>query len=395
MSGNWSEARRILCVRLDNMGDVLMTTPAIRALKTARPDRHVTLLTSPAGAAIAKMIPEIDAVIVFDAPWMKGTGAADRRTGPQHDDAMQTLLREGAYDAAVIFTVYSQSPLPAAYLCYRAGIPLRLAHCRENPYELLSDWVAETEPAKVIRHEVRRQLDLVASVGCRVDDQRLSFAVRDQDCREVRQMLGARGLDFGRPWVLLHSGATAASRRYPPALFAQAVRWLAQAGCQTVLAGAADEADEVAAIERMADVPTLSVAGRLDLAGLGAAMLLADVVVCNNSGPAHLAAAIGTPLVELYALTNPQHTPWMVRHTLLFEDVPCRFCYKSVCPQGHHDCLRRVDPRRVAEAALALLPFGMRSTLADIAAPQASIPLASRNRSGLLRNKASCVGSAS
>jgi lipopolysaccharide heptosyltransferase II len=394
MNDNWSAARRILCVRLDNMGDVLMTTPAIRALKAGRADRHVTLLASPAGAAIAKMIPDIDAVIAFDAPWMKGTGAA-RKTAPENDEAVQALLREGAYDAAVIFTVYSQSALPAAYFCYQAGIPLRLAHCRENPYALLTDWVVETEPAKEIRHEVRRQLDLVAEVGCRIDDQRMSFAVRDEACCAVRQMLGALGLDFARPWVLLHSGATAASRRYPPALFARAVRLLAEAGCQTVLAGSADEVDDVAAIQRIADVPTLSVAGRLDLAGLGAAMLLADVVVCNNSGPAHLAAAIGTPLVELYALTNPQHTPWMVRHTLLFHDVPCKFCYKSVCPQGHHDCLRRVDPARVAEAVLALLPFSMRWMIADIAAARSPIPVLSESRSAATLDKASCVGSAS
>lgn len=393
MNARWQDARRILCVRLANMGDVLMTTPAIRALKAARPDRHITLLTSPAGAAVAKLIPDVDAVIVFDAPWMKGD--AQRTIAPAADAAVEALLHAGDYDAAVIFTVYSQSALPAAYLCYRAGIPLRLAHCRENPYALLTDWVAESEPGKTIRHEVRRQLDLVATVGCPSDSQRMSFAVHDHACRAVRQMLGELGLDFGRPWVLLHAGASAPSRRYPLPLFAQAVRLLAEAGCQAVLAGSADEVDDVEAIQRMADVPTLSLAGRLDLAGLGAAILLADVVICNNSGPAHLAAAIGTPLVELYALTNPQHTPWMVRHTLLFHDVPCKFCYKSVCPQGHHDCLRRVDPVEVAEAALALLPFGLRWMIGEVAVPRAPVTTLPMKRTVLPRDKASCVGSAS
>lgn len=392
MNACWHAARRILCVRLDSLGDVLMTTPAIRALKAAHPDRHITLLTSPAGEAVAKLVPDVDAVIVFDAPWMKG--GARRDTAPADDEAVQALLRAGNFDAAVIFTVYSQSALPAAYLCYRAGIPLRLAHCRENPHELLTDWVAEREPGRTIRHEVQRQLDLVAAVGCLAEDQRMSFAVRDRACRAVRQMLGELGLDFGRPWVLLHGGASAASRRYPPPLFARVVRLLAEAGCQTVLAGSADEADDVAAIQRMAGVPTLSVAGRLDLAGLGAAILLADVVICNNSGPAHLAAAIGTPLVELYALTDPQHAPWMVRHALLFHDVPCRFCYESVCPQGHHDCLRRVAPARVAQAALALLPFGMRWMIAAIADPPVPVRLRSVSPSAPARDKLSCVGSA-
>jgi ADP-heptose:LPS heptosyltransferase len=82
------------------------------------------------------------------------------------------------------------------------------------------------------------------------------------------------------------------------------------------------------------------------------------VLITNNSGPAHLAAAVATPVVDLYALTNPQHTPWLVPARVLNHDVPCRNCLKSVCPQGHHDCLRRVAPERVADAAMELLGKG-------------------------------------
>jgi lipopolysaccharide heptosyltransferase II len=395
MKDAWATARRILCVRLDNMGDVLMTTPAIRALKAGLKDRHITLLASPAGEAVARMVPDVDAVITFDAPWMKGTGSGERKIGVDRDRAVRALVRAGRFDAAVIFTAYSQSPLPAAYFCYLAGIPLRLAHCRENPYDMLTDWVAETEPAAEIRHEVQRQLDLVAAVGCHTADQRLSFAVRDATCREIRRLLGAQGLDFGRPWVLVHTGATAESRRYPSALFAQAIRLLADAGCQIVLAGTAREIPAVAEIQGLAGVPSLSVAGQLDLAGLGAATLLADVVVSNNSGPAHLAAAIGTPLVDLYALTNPQHTPWMVRHTLLYHEVPCKFCYKSVCPQGHHACLRRVEPSRVAEAVIALLPFGMRALIADTVPARTDVSPLPGGRPRVPFHQAPCAGSGS
>ena len=391
MNAAWSDARRILCVRLDNMGDVLMTTPAIRALKAGRADRHVTLLASPAGASIARMIPDIDAVVVFDAPWMKA-GAAS--AGADQDRALQAMLRAGGYDAAVIFTVYSQSALPAAYACYLAGIPLRLAHCRENPYALLTDWVAESEPQARVRHEVERQLDLVAAVGAHTDDRRLALAVTDTACREMRRRLAGEGIDFARPWVLVHAGATAPSRRYPAGHFAEAIRLLVDAGCQVVLAGAGDEVAEVTTIQRLAGVPTCSLAGRLDLAGLGAAILLADVVLCNNSGPAHMAAAIGTPLVDLYALTNPQHTPWMVRHALLYHDVPCRFCYRSVCPEGHHDCLRRVEPARVADAVLALLPWGVREGVERAPARHAR-PRVHEIRPGVAVDQASCAGSAS
>ncbi|WP_148715393.1 lipopolysaccharide heptosyltransferase II [Chitinolyticbacter meiyuanensis] len=351
MSAAWQAARRVLCVRLDNMGDVLMTTPAIRALKAALPGRHITLLASPSGAALARLVPEIDDVIEFEAPWMKGGTVS-----PAQDERVRAAIAARGFDAVVIFTVYSQNPLPAAYFCYQAGIPLRLAHCRENPYHLLSDWVKEIEPEGGTRHEVQRQLDLVDTVGCRPVARRMSLEVPVEAERRVERLLLAQGYDAERSCVVVHTGATAPSRRYPGDRFAAAIALLVEAGCQVVLTGSAGEVAEVEQIRQRAGVPTLSLAGQVDLAELAAAIKRADVVLSNNSGPAHMAAALDTPLVDLYALTNPQHTPWLVRHVLLYHDVPCKYCYNSVCPQGHHDCLRRVTPQQVADAVLSLLP---------------------------------------
>ena len=107
------------------------------------------------------------------------------------------------------------------------------------------------------------------------------------------------------------------------------------------------------------DAPIVSLAGELGLGELAALIGEAKLVVCNNSAPAHLAAALGTPVACLYALTNPQHTPWRVRSEVLNQDVPCRWCLKSVCPQQHHQCLRGVEPPQVLEAALRLLQGGL------------------------------------
>ncbi|WP_043282354.1 glycosyltransferase family 9 protein, partial [Burkholderia multivorans] len=99
----------------------------------------------------------------------------------------------------------------------------------------------------------------------------------------------------------------------------------------------------------------LPLAGALPLGELGALIETADLLLSNNSGPAHLAAALGTPVVDLYALTNPQHTPWRVPHRVLNVDVPCRNCYRSVCEQPGHPCLRGVRVDDVVDAAHALL----------------------------------------
>jgi hypothetical protein len=97
-------------------------------------------------------------------------------------------------------------------------------------------------------------------------------------------------------------------------------------------------------------MPSRSLAGCLDLVELAALLEAAPLLVANNTGPVHVAAAVGTPVVDIYALTNPQHTPWGVPSRVLFHDVPCRFCYKSRCPLGHHACLRQVSPDAVVEA---------------------------------------------
>jgi ADP-heptose:LPS heptosyltransferase len=242
-------------------------------------------------------------------------------------------------------------------MCRLAGIPLRLAHCRENPYELLTDWVPEPDlQLDHARHEAQRQLDLVASVGWRTRDERLRFALAPGDRAGVEALLAAHGVAPGRPLVAVHVGASAPSRRYPAERFGTAADEIARAsGAAIVFTGSASEQPLVDVARAAMAAPSISLAGRLGLGELGALVARAQVLVTNNSGPAHLAAALGTPVVDLYALTNPQHTPWRVTARVLHHDVPCRNCLKSRCPALHHACLRGVAPQAVAAAALELL----------------------------------------
>ena len=349
----WKDARNILCVRLDAIGDVLMTGPALRALREGHPQRRITLLTSPYGASIARLMPEVDTVLEYAAPWMKAT---PQRSDARHEYRMIGELREHAFDAAIIFTVSTQSPLPAALLCYFAGIPRCLAHCRENPYQLIDYWILDPEAGGSTRHEVQRQLDLVAQIGARAGNTRLALRVPPAARRRALEELGCAGVRDSAPRVVVHPGATAPSRRYPPEHFAAAARTLHEAhGCQIVFTGSAEEIGLIEDIRAAMRVPSVSLAGRLDVAELSAVIAHSDVLVVNNTGPAHMAAALDVPVVDLYAQTNLQHTPWEVEHRLLYHEVPCRGCLKSVCPQGHHDCLRRVAPESVVQAAVELL----------------------------------------
>lgn len=352
MTHLWNQARHLLCVRLDALGDVLMCTPAMRALRAQHPERQLTLLTSPAGAALAPYLDDVDAVIAYEAPWMKSSAAL---LPEQHRDWI-AMLAERRFDAAVIFTCYSQSALPAALLCQLAGIPLRLAYCREKPYQLLSDWIADPEPGAMVRHEVQRQLDLVRHVGAEIGDERLAFRPASADIDAVRGRLRALGIDPDGRWLVLHPGASAPSRRYPAHHWQVLVRQLGERiRCPLVFTGAAHEAALIDGIGGAAGVPLYSLAGQLHVGELGALLAQASLVVSNNTGPAHLAAAVGTPVVDLYALTNPQHTPWRVPSRVLNHDVECRNCERSICPQGHHDCLEKLAPGQVVDAVCSLL----------------------------------------
>ena len=346
----WHHARRVLAVRLDALGDVLMTTPALRAIRASLPDGQLALLTSPAGGTVAEHIPEVDETIVASVSWMKATSPG---LSPDADLALVERLRDGRFDGAVIFTVHTQSPLPAALVCRLAGIPLRLAHCRENPYGLLTDWVPEPETDGPTRHEVERQLALVRTVGFATPDATLSFRVPPDAARRVRALVSDIGIGRDSPWVILHPGASAPSRRYAPDRFVAAACELVAERWRIVVTGSEEERGLVDRIVRGIGPAAVSLAGRLSVGELGALIALAPVLVSNNSGPVHLAAAVGTPVVDVYALTNVQHTPWAVPHRVLNRPVPCAGCLRSICPLGTNACLD-VDPVAVATAARAL-----------------------------------------
>ena len=346
----WDEVSNLLCVRLDSMGDVLMTEPAIRALKESRPDRRLTLLTSPAGAEAASLIPEIDEVVVYRAPWMK-----TETNGAPGDLEFIDGLKAYGFDGAVVFTVYSQSPLAAALALYLAEVPRRLAYCRENPYHLLTHWLREEEPENLQRHEVRRQLDLVASIGCTTESEGIQIAISEDHRAEARTAIANAGIDPDRPWLIVHPGASAPSRRYRADGFAEVIRRLTgDHELQVMLTGSPDEADLLARIQNESGLPEESIAIDLTLGGLAAVVEKAPLLLSNNTGPVHLAAATGTPVVDLYALTNPQHTPWQVASRVLSEDVECRWCYSSRCPQDHHACLDSIAPETIVGAVIEL-----------------------------------------
>lgn len=349
---SWSEARKILAVRLDNAGDVIMLGPALRAVKERSPLARLTLLASPAGAKAAELLPWVDEVIVERAIWQD---LGDLLFDPGRQWRLITELSGRGFDAALIFSSFSQTPHAAAYACYLAGIPLRAGESKEFGGATLSTCLA---PAPDNLHQVERNLRLVEALGFPARQRGLSVALPAEARAVARRLLAGAGLDPDRPYALLHPGASARARRYPAERMGRVAQLLAAAGLPPLLTGAAKERPQIEAA--LATAP--DAAALVGVAGLAEyAALIADaaVVVCGNTLPLHLADALGAPVVALYSGTDleSQWGPRAVAHTLLRRPTPCHPCYLFDCPIGL-PCLD-IPPDEVAAAALALAERGL------------------------------------
>ena len=351
----WLAAKRVLAIRLDNLGDVLVTTPAIHAIRQSLPGASITLLASRVGAQVGLLNPDIDDVIVYGAPWMDPW--RELPLDPDREQRMIAELRARQFDAAVIFSSFRQSPLPAAYLCYLAGIPLRLAASIDGPGSLLT--TRHKHPERMM-HEVERGLDLVGAVGMSTSDDRLVLVPPPDAAANITHLTAG-----SRPLVVVHPGCSMPARTYPRELYAEVVALLIQQlGARVVVTGAEHEQPLVSAMLNRLPLEVrphvTSAAGTLGFPEFCALIQGADLTVTNNTGPMHMAAALGTPVIALFALTNPpeQWGPWKVPHRMLYREVPCRLCYSRICPVDH-ECLVGVPPQEVVTTAADLLGMAM------------------------------------
>ena len=323
----------MLCVRLDSAGDVLLAGPAVRAVAAAADE--VTMLVGPLGDEAAQLLPGVDQVRVWACPWVLADPPAVDASEVRAVVAM--LARTGA-DEAVVFTSFHQSPLPTALLLRLAGVRRIGAISVDYPGSLLD-----------VRHHVdddlpesERALSLVAACGFpRPDDGRL--AVRGP-LPEVGHLTG------NGPYVVLHPGAAVPARRWPAPHFAETARRLARAGRRVVVTGGPDERDLTAVVAAEHGV---DLGGQTSLAETAAVLSGAEAVVVGNTGPAHLAAAVGTPVVSLFAPVVPaaRWAPYGVPRVILGDQLaPCRDTRARSCPVAGHPCLASVSPEDVIAA---------------------------------------------
>lgn len=346
----WAAARNLLIMRPDNIGDVVMTGPLLRALREALPGSRLTLLASPGGAQAAPLLPWLDDVIAERVLW-QDLGRLD--FDPGRERALIAQLQERRFDAAIILTSFSQSPYPPAFVARLAGIPLRLGASREREGGLLTH--APPNPPDAV-HQVERNLQLIESVGFPVADRRLSVSIPAEAAASAARLLAGEGLGLGNPFILLCPWASCQARTYFSDRFAAAARELAgTTGWPVVVGGAPRDRERSDAILAGLGAYGVDLVGRTTVPELAALIADARLVLANDSLPMHLADALQTPAVILYSGTElesqwaPRHGP----HRLLRRPTPCSPCYAFTCPYNL-DCLD-FSPADVVAEALSLL----------------------------------------
>lgn len=331
----------VLVARLDNDGDVLLAGPAVRAVAAGA--RRVTFLCSPRAEAAAELLPGVDDIVTFEAAWIAADPPA---LDPADALGLMGRLSSLGLDQALILTSFHQSPLPLALLLRMARVPQIAAISVDYPGSLLD--VRHHVPEHL--HEVERNLSLAATLGHSLpagDDGRLRVRRRAE--------LKPAGLPAG-PYLVVHPGASVPARAWAPEANARLVARLAELGQQVVVTGAPSERKLCAGVAGAAP-GVVDLSGKTGLAGLAEVLAGADAVVVGNTGPAHLAAAVGTPVVSIYAPTVPasRWRPWCVPHVLLgVQDIGCAGCRSRVCPIPDQPCIGAVEVDDVVAAVAGL-----------------------------------------
>jgi ADP-heptose:LPS heptosyltransferase len=334
----------VLVVRQDSEGDLLLMGPAIRAVAASA--SKVTLLCGERGFQSGSLLPGVDEVMVHTACWI------DPDPGPLDTAATLDLvrkLRDRRFDQGVIFTSFHQSPLPTALLLRMAAIPTLAAISVDYPGSLLDVRHRVSDDI----HEVERALSLASTLGYRLPP-------GDDGSLRIRRPAGPSVRIDWASYVVVHPGTSVPARAWGPGRHAELVRKLVSVGHKVVVTGSPSERELTARVSGVADSPhpaILDLGGRTSWAELAEVLAGAQVVVVGNTGPAHLAAAVGTPIVSLFAPTVPaaRWRPWKVPHTLLGDQtIACAGCRATDCPIPGHPCLSSVAVEEVAAAVIGL-----------------------------------------
>jgi len=344
-----SSPKRILLIQLSALGDTILAIPTIRAIRHSFPDAHIAILASSRTLQYLEHCPYIDQRIRCHLQ--------DLLKSPRRLAQFFRNLRRQQFDWAIDFEHW---PRLTALIAYGSGAPKRVGFCAAGQHRHYSFTdVVEHVPG---RHEVINFLDIAKILGCQNKGTYLEVWQGEENRKWASDFLQKTGVEQDRPIVVFHPEAGRRGeprRRWPIERFVQIADALATCyQAQIILTGTPSEAGVSRQIATEARCRCIIAAGKTDINQLASLFAAADLMICGNCGPMHLAAATATPLIALNGPTNPsQWGPWSANQTLINADLPCSPCLnlgsKYGCPMlsdGTSPCMHTIQIRNVLKA---------------------------------------------
>ncbi|CAL8480524.1 glycosyltransferase family 9 protein [Caballeronia sp. S22] len=338
---------RIVIFRALQLGDMLCAVPALRALRRAHPQAHIALVGLPWAKSFIERYPHLlDELIVFPG----AIGFPEQEETDAHLPAFLRALSERRFDLAI--QLHGSGGVANRIV---EGMGARMNAGFLKPDERMHEGAFIPWPDEL--PEPARYTALMQRLGIDADALALEIPLTDDDTRECDALIDICAINCDR-LVLVHPGAQLPSRRWPVERFGEVARALSKAGWQIAVTGGAGEASLTARVAHDAGAQAIDLAGRTSLGALAALVARARIIVCNDTGLSHVAAAMRTPSVVIASGSDTRRWAPLdhARHRVLADWPTCRPCAFPECPYGH-ECALNVSTRAVIDAAFAQLAY--------------------------------------
>ena len=332
--------RNILIIKLRYIGDVLLATPTVCAIKAARPDVRVTMMVNRGTEDVLSGNQDVDEIVVLD----KGSLAAQ--------GGLIAGLRRRQFDTVIDLTDGDRS----AFLTWISGAPVRIGFNDEHRWRGRC-YTQVIQPVPGVRHRIDRDLATLKPLGVHPSEKLPRLWLTGEDEARADQLLGRLGIRGDRPIIIIQPGARYWFKAWPHERFAElADRFANDYGCQVLIGGSREEESLAQRIHEAAKSRPISMAGLATLKQFAAIAKRAALFVGNDSGAMHIAAAVGTPMVALFGPSNPDEWgPRGDRVTVLYKGLDCRACFHPTCERGELNCMKQLSVQEVCAAAVQLL----------------------------------------
>lgn len=332
--------RNVLIIKLRYIGDVLLATPTVRAIKAARPDVRVTMMVNRGTEDVLSGNPDVDEIIVLD----KGSLAAQWQ--------LIAGLRRRRFDTVIDLTDGDRS----AFLSWISGAPVRIGFNDEHRWRGRC-YTGVVPPVPGMRHRMDRDLAALKPLSIHPNEKLPCLYLTEEDESRADQLLDQLGIRGDRPIIIIQPGARYWFKAWPDERFAElADRLATDYGYQVLIGGSREEEALAQRIHESAKSRPISMAGLATLKQFAAIAKRAALFVGNDSGAMHIAAAVGTPVVALFGPSNPAE--WGPRGgpaEVIYKGLDCRTCFHPTCEKGELNCMKQITVEEAFASARRLV----------------------------------------